>query len=217
MIRNGRLTKAQGDALDRLAPRFCLPYQNEPIDASTIFSRDAPLWLEIGFGNGDALLHMAASCPEANLLGCEVHAPGVGHALIGVEERGLENVRIVQHDAMEVLEHMLAPRSVQRVLLFFPDPWHKKRHHKRRIVQRDFLDACARVLAPDGLLHCATDWADYAEWMLEHIEADNRFENVAGARQESPRPEWRTMTRFELRGKRLGHEVTDLLYTRRRG
>jgi len=216
VIRNGRLTKAQGDALDRLAPKYCLPYQDNIVDTRETFGRQAPLWLEIGFGNGDALLYMAKAYPDADLIGCEVHAPGVGHALIGIEQRGLENVRIVQHDAMEVLEHMLAPASVQRVLLFFPDPWHKKRHHKRRIVQRDFLDACARVMVPDGLLHCATDWADYADWMQEHIEADERFENVAGPGQKSPRPDWRTLTRFEVRGTRLGHEVTDLLYTRRR-
>ena len=216
VIRNGRLTGAQGEALERLLPRFGLPFVEEPLEPEAVFGRRAPLHLEIGFGNGDALVDMAGARPDVDFIGCEVHAPGVGHALIALEERGLENVRIVQHDAMEVLERMLAPAALDRVLLFFPDPWHKKRHHKRRIVQREFLDAVARALAPGGLLHCATDWADYATWMLEHIEPDTRFENVAGAGRTSPRPAWRTSTRFERRGERLGHEVADLLYTRRR-
>lgn len=216
VIRNGRLTSAQNDALEQLAPQFCLPYQDMPIDAATVFGRTAPLWLEIGFGNGDALLDMAEAHPEVDLIGCEVHAPGVGHALIGIEKRGLSNVRIVQHDAMEVMQAMLAADALTRALLFFPDPWHKKRHHKRRIVQREFLDAVAHVLAVDGLLHCATDWADYADWMFDHLEADTRFTNLAGPRLASPRPAWRTVTRFEQRGTRLGHEVTDLLYSLRR-
>jgi len=216
VIRNGRLTGAQGEALERLLPRFGLPFSERAIVPAEVFGRQAPLWLEIGFGNGDALLDMAAARPDVDFLGCEVHAPGVGHALLGVEERGLSNVRVIQHDAMEVLERMLAPAALERVLLFFPDPWHKKRHHKRRIVQQEFLDAVARALAPDGLLHCATDWADYAQWMLEQIEPDARFANVAGPGQVSPRPAWRTSTRFERRGERLGHEVADLLYTRRR-
>ena len=214
VIRNGRLTAAQGDALERLLPRHGLPFAETPLEPELVFGRRAPLWLEIGFGNGDALLEMASARPDVDFLGCEVHAPGVGHALIGIEARGLENVRVIQHDAMEVLERMLAPAALERVLLFFPDPWHKKRHHKRRIVQRDFLDAVARALAPGGLLHCATDWADYATWMLEHLEGDPRFANRAGPGQVSSRPEWRTLTRFERRGERLGHEVADLIYTR---
>ena len=196
-------------------PVHGLPYTEKPLEPRALFGRTAPLWLEIGFGNGDALVEMARGHPDVDFIGCEVHAPGVGHALLGIEEHGLDNVRIVQHDAMEVLERMFAPATLARVLLFFPDPWHKKRHHKRRIVQPDFLDAVARTLAPEGLLHCATDWRDYAEWMLERIEADERFENVAGPGRASPRPAWRTLTRFERRGERLGHAVTDLLYLRR--
>ena len=214
-IRNGRLTGAQSDALERLLPRYGLPFSDKPIDPAAVFARRAPLRLEIGFGNGDALLDMAASCPDVDFIGCEVHAPGVGHALRGIESRALDNVRIVQHDALDVLERMLPAASLDRVLLFFPDPWHKKRHHKRRIVRPDFLTAVARALAPGALLHCATDWQDYADWMIEHLEADGRFENLAGPARASPRPEWRTLTRFERRGERLGHEVTDLLYTRR--
>ena len=215
VIRNGRLTGAQADALERLLPRYGLPFAERPLVASEVFGRSAPLWLEIGFGNGDALLDMADARPDVDFIGCEVHAPGVGHALRGIEARALGNVRIVQHDALEVLERMIGPASLDRVLLFFPDPWHKKRHHKRRIVQGEFLDAVARALEPGALLHCATDWQDYAAWMIEHLEADDRFENVAGAAQPSPRPQWRTLTRFERRGERLGHDVTDLLYARR--
>ena len=146
VIRNGRLTAAQADALERLSPRYVLPFDTKSVHARQVFGRRAPLWLEIGFGNGDALLDMAAARPEVDFIGCEVHAPGVGHALRGIETRALDNVRIVQHDALEVLEHMVAPASLDRVLLFFPDPWHKKRHHKRRIVQDDFLGAVARAL-----------------------------------------------------------------------
>lgn len=214
VIRNGRLTGAQGEALERLLPTFGLPFVETPIDPEAVFGRRASLWLEIGFGNGDALVAMAAARPDVDFIGCEVHAPGVGHALIGIESQGLSNVRIIQHDAMEVLERMLAPASLTRVLLFFPDPWHKKRHHKRRIVQREFLDTVARALATGGVLHCATDWADYATWMLEHLEPDRRFRNLAGPGRLSPRPAWRTSTRFERRGERLGHEVADLLHER---
>ena len=215
VIRGGRLTGAQGEALERLLPRYGLPFTDAPLVPERVFGRRAPLWLEIGFGDGEALLDMAAARPEVDFLGCEVHAPGVGRALLGIERLGLENVRVVQHDVMEVLASMLPPASLERVLLFFPDPWHKKRHHKRRLVRREFLDAVARSLAPGGILHCATDWRDYAEWMLERIEPDPRFDNLAGPGRSSPRPEWRTLTRFERRGERLGHEVTDLLYRRR--
>jgi len=152
--------------------------------------------------------------PETNILGAEVHESGIGHALIGVEQNKLNNVRLIQHDAMEILETMLPAASLDKVLLFFPDPWHKKRHHKRRIVQEDFLNAVANALKPQGILHCATDWAEYGEWMLEKIEADDRFSNCAGKGNPSNRPEWRPVTRFEKRGHRLGHSVVDLLYAR---
>jgi len=170
--------------------------------------------MEIGFGNGDALLDMASRYPEVNLLGVEVHSPGIGRALMGIEARGLRNVRLIQHDAVEVLQTMLAPRSLARLLLFFPDPWHKKRHHKRRIVQSDFVELVATRLLQDGLLHCATDWADYASWMLELLNTSERFTNESAEQGFVARPAWRMTTRFERRGKNLGHEVYDLLYTR---
>lgn len=214
MVRNGRTTAAQTDALERLLPVYGIPYSDTPLDLPDVFGRQSPAWLEIGFGNGDVLLDMADNHPDTNVLGVEVHESGIGHALIGIEARELLNVRLVQHDAMEVMENMLAPACLDRILLLFPDPWHKKRHHKRRIVQADFLDAVARTLKPGGVLHCATDWADYGEWMIEHLEQDDRFTNMAGPGMPSPRPEWRPVTRFERRGHRLGHDVVDLLYTR---
>lgn len=214
VVRNGRTTAAQTDALQRLLPEYGIPYTDEIVDLSQTFGRTAPVWLEIGFGNGDVLLNMASENPDINIIGAEVHESGIGHALCGMEKAGLTNLRVVQHDAMEVLENMLPPASLDKVLLLFPDPWHKKRHHKRRIVQTDFLNAVARSLKPGAVLHLATDWAEYGEWMIEKLEADKRFTNQAGIGKPSARPAWRPVTRFENRGHRLGHDVVDLLYTR---
>lgn len=214
VVRNGRTTAAQTDALQRLLPEFGLKFSDTSIKLAEAFNREAPVWMEIGFGNGDVLLSMATANPDTNILGAEVHESGIGHALNGVEQHSLSNVRLVQHDAMEILENMLEPASLDKVLLFFPDPWHKKRHHKRRIVQQDFLNAVARTLKPGGILHCATDWAEYGEWMIERLEQDKRFTNCAGVGQGSERPNWRPVTRFEKRGHRLGHDVIDLLYVR---
>jgi tRNA (guanine-N7-)-methyltransferase len=214
VVRNGRTTSAQADALTRLLPHFGISYRNRATDPAPLFGRQAPTWLEIGFGNGDVLLDMAGRHPDVNVLGAEVHESGIGHALIGIEARELTNVRLIQHDAVEILQNMLPPASLARVLLLFPDPWHKKRHHKRRIVQQEFIDALARTLAPEGVLHCATDWLEYGEWMMERLDGDPRFSNMAGTGQASPRPAWRPVTRFERRGQRLGHTVTDLLYRR---
>jgi len=225
VIRNGRMTGAQTEAMQRLLPLHGIDLTNTP-QLPDAFPRDAPVWLEVGIGNGDALLGMAAADPEADFIGVEVHAPGVGHALLGIERLGLTNVKLVRHDAIEVLQHHCPPASLERLMLFFPDPWHKKRHHKRRIVQQDFLDAAADSLAPDALLHCATDIDDYATWMHEWLHAHPRFVNAAtpddiadGAAATTgwvdvPRPHWRPLTRFEQRGQRLGHSVHDLLYRR---
>ena len=225
VIRNGRLTGAQGEALERLLPRWGIDHDalRESAPAGGVASRFAhperPLRVEVGFGNGDALLEMATAEPEVNFLGVEVHAPGVGHALLGLEAReregrALDNVRLCRHDAIEVLDRLCAPGSVERVFVFFPDPWVKKRHHKRRILQGDFLDAAARALVPGGLLHAATDVVEYADWMLEITGADARFGNVAEGGGFVPRPDWRPRTRFERRGERLGHEVRDLVLER---
>ena len=212
VVRNGRVTQAQSDAIERLLPLHGLRYCETPIDLVGSFARQAPTWLEIGFGNGDVLIDTARNHPDVNVLGVEVHTAGIGHALLGIEQHQLNNIRLVQHDAVEVLQNMLPEGCLSQVFLLFPDPWHKKRHHKRRIVQRDFLDGVSRVLEPGGILHCATDWAEYAEWMIEHLEADERFSNTSGPAQPSPRPSWRPLTRFERRGQRLGHEVVDLIY-----
>lgn len=212
VIRNGRMTPAQTDAITRLLPQFGISYVDTAIDMEESFARKAPIWLEIGFGNGDVLIHVASNRPEVDVLGVEVHAAGVGHALLGIEQKGLTNIRLIQHDAIEVLENMLPDSSIDKVLLLFPDPWHKKRHHKRRILQQDFLSGVNRVLKPDGILHCATDWAEYGEWMIEHLEKDTRFQNIVGPGLPAERPEWRPLTRFETRGHRLGHTVVDLTY-----
>lgn len=215
VIRNGRLTKAQAAAIDQLLPHYGIEYrENQLLDFSAIFSQINPVWLEIGFGNGDALLDMATRYPDTNFIGVEVHESGVGHALMGIESKSLQNVKIIQHDAIEVLQQMIPASALQRVLLFFPDPWRKKRHFKRRIVQKEFIELVADKLEIGGVLHCATDWQDYAEWMLEKINACERLKNQDDAGAYSSRPEWRTNTRFEKRGERLGHTVSDLLYTR---
>jgi len=214
VVRNGRTTAAQTDALQRLLPKYGLKFNDTAIDLAEAFDSKNPVWMEIGFGNGDVLLRMASTNPDINILGAEVHESGIGHALNGIEQQTLSNVRLVHHDAMEILENMLEPASLDKILLLFPDPWHKKRHHKRRIVQQDFLNAVARTLKPGGILHCATDWAEYGEWMIERLEQDGRFTNFAGPGQGSERPAWRPVTRFEKRGQRLGHDVIDLLYKR---
>lgn len=216
VIRNGRLTKAQAAALDTLLPQYGIDYTDDKkLDLSAVFGRTAPVWLEIGFGNGDALVDMAMRYPETDFIGIEVHEPGVGQALMGIESKQLSNVRIVQHDAMEVMEHMIPSAALNRVLLFFPDPWRKKRHFKRRIVQKDFIELVTVKLEDGGVLHCATDWQDYAEWMLEKLQNNENLVNQSSTGEYSPRPDWRTNTRFEKRGERLGHDVFDLLYTRR--
>ena len=200
-------------ALTALAPHFVLPYQAQPLDCAAVFGRSAALTLEIGFGMGDATAAIAAAHPEMDFIGVEVHPPGVGALLQRIDERQLSNLRIVQHDAVEVLQHMLAPASLAGVHIYFPDPWHKKRHHKRRLIQPPLVDLLASRLAVGGLLHCATDWQDYAEQMLRVLGACPALENTAAGY--AARPEMRPMTKFEARGMRLGHGVWDLLFRRR--
>ena len=214
VIRNGRMTDAQQEALESVMPVFGIPFSEQFINFDDVFGRAAPTWIEIGFGNGDALLHIAEQHPEINVIGVEVHAPGVGHALLGIQARQLQNVRIIQHDAMEVMQHMIEPQALARVMLFFPDPWHKKRHHKRRIVQDEFVATVSSRLQTDGLLHCATDVSDYAEWMLEHLQRSDELVNESTSNTYVEQPNWRINTRFERRGQRLGHEVFDLLFRR---
>lgn len=213
--REGRMTTAQQRALDELLIRFGVTADGV-IDLDDLFGRHAPRTLEIGFGNGASLAQMAAAAPEQDFLGIEVHRPGVGHLLLEIEQRELTNVRVICADAVEILERHLAPASLDRVLLFFPDPWPKKRHHKRRILQPQFVALIHDRLKPGGIFHMATDWQHYAEQMLEVMEAAPGFINSAGRGQYAPKPEYRPETKFERRGLRLGHGVWDLVYMRER-
>lgn len=217
VLREGRLTPGQDRAFRELWPRFGVDWQpGERLDLPHLFGNSHPVTLEIGFGNGESLAAMAAAAPERNFLGLEVHRPGVGHLLLALEQAGLDNVRVLRADAVALLEQGLPPASLDSVQLFFPDPWPKKRHHKRRIVQPAFIASVARVLVPGGCFHLATDWAPYADWMLERLEADSaHFENTAGPGRTCPRPAHRPETKFERRGQRLGHAVFDLIYRRR--
>lgn len=215
VLREGRLTTGQQRAFDTLWPLWGVEYQSAPIDLAALFGNDHPVFVEIGFGNGDSLAEMAQRHPGHNFLGIEVHRPGIGHLLLQVEQAGLGNVRVMRHDAVEVLTDMLPAHSLAGVYLLFPDPWHKKRHHKRRILQPGFVALVAGLLRPGGFLHCATDWQDYAVQMLEVLEASPTLVNRAGRGHYLPRPEGRPLTRFERRGQRLGHGVWDLVFERR--
>lgn len=214
VLRAGRITRAQRRALDELLPRWGIPYAALPLDLDHVFGRRAPRVLEIGFGNGDTLVALAAASPDVDFLGVEVHPPGIGHCLLAIESRGLSNVRLVAHDAVEVLENQLPPESLDEVLLYFPDPWPKKRHHKRRIVRPGFAALVASRLKRGARFRLATDWEPYADWMLEVLNAAPTFANAAPGNGCIERPD-RGATRFEDRGRRLGHRVFDLEYVRR--
>jgi tRNA (guanine-N7-)-methyltransferase len=211
--REGRITAGQQRALQDLWPRYGLA-ADAPLDLVTIFGRSAPCTLEIGFGNGDALATMAKQQPDTDFIGIEVHRPGVGRLLQQLAGLELSNVRIMREDAVQILNTCFPDNSLDRLLLFFPDPWHKKRHHKRRIVQPGFVELLARKIKPGGYLHMATDWEDYARHMLEVMGQSAAFRNCAGTGNYSQRPAYRPVTKFEQRGQRLGHGVWDLLYKR---
>ncbi len=213
VTRAGRLSVAQARALEQLGPRFCLPYQKSVLDIDASFGRTAPAILEIGTGMGDATAHIAALLPEKNFIGVEVHTPGIGSLLKLIGEKSLDNLRLIQHDAVEVVTHMLAPDSLAGVHVFFPDPWHKARHNKRRLIQSPFVQLLVSRISPGGYLHCATDWEDYAVQMLEVLNAEQQLKNTADGF--SPRPDYRPLTKFENRGIQLGHGVWDLVFTRR--
>lgn len=214
VLRQGRITPAQARAFDAHWARYGLDYTGNLRDLDAAFGRRAPRVVEIGFGNGEQLLHAAAHEPDLNFIGIEVHRPGVGRLMNGLAAAGLDNVRLYNHDAVEVLEHEIAPASLAQVRIYFPDPWPKKRHHKRRLIQPAFVEFLAGRVAPGGLLHLATDWADYAEQMLATVDASSSWTNRAGPGQYSPCPDWRIETHFERRGTRLGHGVWDLIYER---
>lgn len=213
VLRAGRVGSGQARALAELGPQFVLPYQPQPLDLNLLFGRAPPKILEIGFGMGESLAEIASAHPENDYLGVEVHTPGVGALLKQIGERGLNNIRIIQHDAVDVLNHMLAPESLAGVHVFFPDPWHKTRHQKRRLIQPPLVRLLASRLLAGGYLHLATDWENYAVQMLEVLRAEPMLTNTAA--DFAPRPESRPLTKFEARGLRLGHGVWDLLFTRR--
>jgi tRNA (guanine-N7-)-methyltransferase len=212
--RAGRLTPAQERALAQHWPTLGLDLSSGLLDAQSTFRRNAPLVLEIGFGNGEALLHGAQHSPERDFIGVEVHRPGVGRVLNAIVAAGLGNVRVYADDAFEVLTRCIPDSALAEVRIYFPDPWHKAKHNKRRLVQSAFVLQLARKLTPGGLLHLATDWEPYAEQMWEVLDASAEFRNSAGPRGQVPRPAWRPETHFERRGLRLGHGVWDLLYRR---
>ena len=214
VTRGGRITAAQERALTALWPKYGVAFGMQLLEVRALFGRDAPLTIEIGFGNGDNLLALAAAHPARDFLGVEVHRPGVGRLLLGLEERRLANVRVICHDAVEVFERQIAPQSVHEILILFPDPWPKKRHHKRRLIQRPFADLAVSRLTHGGVVRLATDWQPYALEMLATLIATPGLENLAADGAFVPRPAERAPTRFERRGERLGHEVWDLALRR---
>ena len=210
VVRAGRMGTGQIRAIEELGPRFVVPYAPQQLDFEPLFGRKAPVVLEIGFGMGQATAAIAESMPGTDYLGVEVHVPGVGALLKLIGEKQLGNIRIVQHDAVEVLEHMIAPDSLAGVHVFFPDPWHKKKHNKRRLIQPEFVARLMTRIAPGGYLHCATDWQPYAEQMLEVLSAEPALRNTAEGY--APKPDYRPLTKFENRGLKLGHGVWDLVF-----
>jgi len=212
VLRQGRFTEAQQRAFDTLWPRYGLDYTGTPRDFDTAFGRKAPRVLEIGFGNGEALRYAVQHDKARDLIGIEVHAPGVGRLLNALAQDEADNVRLYHHDAVEVLRNEIADASLDEVRIYFPDPWHKKRHNKRRLVQPEFAKLIVTKLAPTGRLHLATDWQDYAEQMWDVLDATPGLVNRAGPRGSVERPQWRPQTHFETRGQKLGHGVWDLLY-----
>lgn len=213
VTRAGRLSTAQARALEDLGPQFCIPYSKTVLDFEQAFGRQAPTILEIGFGMGDTSAEIAAGMADKNFIGVEVHTPGVGSLLKLIGEQRLANLRLIQHDAVEVLTHMIAPSALAGVHVFFPDPWHKARHNKRRLIQPPLAALLASRIAAGGYLHCATDWEEYAQQMLAVLEAEPALQNSAAGF--APRPDYRPVTKFEKRGLRLGHGVWDLVFVKR--
>jgi len=213
--RAGRITKSQKNALEVLWPQYGLTLEGGLLDCHAIFGREAPIVLEIGFGMGDSLVQQAMQNPDKDYIGIEVHRPGVGTALVQIEKNKLENIRIFCADAKEVLKNRIPDESINLFQIFFPDPWHKKRHNKRRLIQAEFVEALRQKLKTNGTLHLATDWEDYALQMLSVMEAAAGWKNTAGKNNFSPRPEERPITKFETRGQRLGHGVWDLIFVKK--
>lgn len=211
--RTGRVTTGQAKAFEDIGPQYLLPYTESALDAAQAFGRNGKLILEIGFGMGEATAHIARVRPDDNFLCCEVHEPGVGALLKRIGEQDIHNIRILQHDAVEVIDNMLPEGSLDGVHIFFPDPWHKKKHNKRRLIQGPLVAKLASRLKPGGYIHCATDWEPYAVQMLEVLNAEAQLQNTAEGY--ATKPEYRPLTKFENRGRRLGHGVWDLVFTKR--
>lgn len=214
VLRTGRMTPGQERAFEENWERWGLEHTAGALDYDAVFGRPGPRVLEIGFGMGASLVEMASAAPDSNFIGIEVHKPGVGRLLHSMVDAGVDNIRVYCHDAVEVLRDCIADESLDTVQIFFPDPWHKKRHHKRRLIQPGFVAQLTRKLKPGGSLHLATDWENYAEQMMEVLSAAEGLTNACGEGAYAPRPEHRPLTKFELRGERLGHGVWDLVFTR---
>ena len=214
VIRAGRLTTSQQKALETYSADYVVDYKPEPLETESLFGNAQPVIVEIGFGMGSSLLTMAKNHPDRNFLGIEVHKPGIGKLLMGIAEDGVANIRVINHDAREVMEHCFVNQSLDGIQIFFPDPWHKKRHNKRRLIQAGFVALLVSRLKPGGMLHLATDWQPYAEQMLEVLEANPALINSAGAGNYAT-PGDRPTTQFEQRGRKLGHGVWDLRFTNR--
>lgn len=214
VLRQGRLSQAQQNAIDTMWPQYGLTLEDKILDFNTLFGREAPTIIEIGFGMGNSLAAMAEAHPENNYIGIEVHRPGVGALLKLVAEKGLTNVRVFNEDAIEVLNRQISKNSLSAVYLFFPDPWHKTKHKKRRILQAEFAEKIAQYLKPGGQFHMATDWEDYALHMMAVMSAAKEYRNISGEGKYTPRPDYRPLTKFEQRGQRLGHGVWDLVFER---
>ena len=213
VLRQGRISHAQQRAYDALLPVFAIPYCAQQVDLAAAFGRNASQVLEIGFGMGESTAEIAAARPDTDFIGVEVHTPGVGSLLKQLGERDLKNVRVIQHDAVEVLHHMLGESTLAGIHIFFPDPWPKTRHHKRRLIQPEFLRLLASRLRPGGYIHAATDWENYAEHILATFQNESLLENTAT--DYAPRPAYRPLTKFEQRGLKLGHGVWDILFKKR--
>ncbi|PJE80738.1 tRNA (guanine-N(7)-)-methyltransferase [invertebrate metagenome] len=214
VLRAGRMTPGQQRGWDEGWPQFGVTREQGVLIPEVLFGRKAPLVLEIGYGMGHSLIAMASEEPDKDFVGIEVHRPGVGSLLNETQKNGLANLRTYCDDAVKVLEECISDQTLSRVQIYFPDPWHKKRHHKRRLIQPGFIEKIHPKLKPGGIIHMATDWENYAEQMMEVMTADTRFENMAGEYAFADRPDFRPMTKFERRGQRLGHGVWDLLFTR---
>jgi len=212
--RDGRLTPGQQRALTDLWPTYGIEFSDVPLDLPSLFGNTQPITLEIGFGNGESLAQMAAMAPERNFIGIEVHRPGIGNLLLQCERQSLNNVRVMREDAVDILTSMIPDRALDTVQIFFPDPWHKKRHHKRRLLQAEFVQLLARKQPDAATMHFATDWQDYAEHVISVMEDSSDYTQLTPAADFHKRPLFRPETKFERRGKKLGHEIWDILYQR---